>query len=91
VADRLDEERRRGNVEYVVRGLYEMHDDGAVSYFEHVEEPARTDLPHTVDVFRVVYAGGRQRTYPYAQARALIDGYRTGRDAGRQQQQRRTG
>lgn len=82
-----DDPRRVNNVEGVNRGLYEMHDAGALPHFTHRTEPRR-DGAGTADVWELTFPRpdgrpeDRSWTYRYADVRALLRGWKLGKRYG---------
>jgi hypothetical protein len=77
---RVDRDRRAAdNLERVIRDLYEIHDLGAITHFEHYTEPSR-DGARTMDMFRLVFDNGRQAQMSYSAARQWCSGFFAGRN-----------
>lgn len=72
--------RHASNLERLIADLYEVYDLGALEHFEHLVEPHRDGSGRQVDLFRLVFPGGRQRQMPFSQARSWLAGFFAGRD-----------
>ena len=71
--------RHNENVQRVIGQVYELVDLGHVTTFTHAVEPHPHRPDYTVDVFRLVFADGRQAQLPYSQLRQYLRGFFAGR------------